>query len=114
MCRRSASLVIVALLAGFAFQSSAQPPENADPRLHDWFQSLLQPGTNAPCCSIADCRPVDYRIAASGYEVSIDARWVRVPDATILHGMSNPTGRGILCRLPISGSIRCFVPASET
>ena len=113
MRRRSTALVIIALLAGFAAQGSAQPPDNADPQLHDWFQSLQQPGTGAPCCSIADCRQVDYRLASGRFEVLIDARWVPVTDATILHGMSNPTHRGVLCRLPISGAIRCFVPASE-
>ena len=74
----------------------------------------IQPGTGIPCCSIADCRPVEYRLATDGYEALLDARWVRVPDDKILRGMSNPLARGVVCRSPISGTILCFVPANET
>jgi len=48
--------------------SDAAPPENADPALHGWFESLKQPGSGVSCCSIADCRPVEYRLVAEGYE----------------------------------------------
>ena len=92
----------------------AAPPENADPALHGWFESLKQPGSGVSCCSIADCRPVEYRLVADGYEAYLDATWVRVPDDKVLHGLSNPVARGIVCRSPISGTILCFVPASET
>jgi hypothetical protein len=34
----------------------AAPPDNFDPKLSPWFDSLRQPGTGAGCCSIADCR----------------------------------------------------------
>jgi len=94
--------------------SIAAPPENADPALHGWFESLKQPGSGVSCCSIADCRPVEYRLVADGYEAFIDANWVRIPDDKVLHGTSNPVARGIACRSPISGTILCFIPASET
>lgn len=94
--------------------SDAAPPENADPALHGWFESLKQPGSGVSCCSIADCRPVEYRLVADGYEAYIDTKWVRVPDDKVLHGTSNPIARAIVCRSPISGTILCFVPASET
>ena len=100
-------------LLGFA-ASDAAPPENADPALHGWFESLKQPGSGVSCCSIADCRPVEYRLVAEGYEAYLDAKWVHVPDDRVLHGTSNPMARGIVCRSPISGTILCFVPASET
>jgi len=105
-------LASVALLGVAA--SDAAPPENADPALHGWFESLKQPGSGVSCCSIADCRPAEYRLVADGYEAYLDAKWVRVPDEKVLHGMSNPMARGIVCRSPISGTILCFVPASET
>ena len=92
----------------------ARPPEGADPALHGWFDSLKQPGTGMPCCSVADCRPADYRLASGGYEALLDNTWVRVPDNRILRGLSNPVGRAIVCRTPISRAILCFVPASET
>ena len=107
--------VVGAVIAGTAL-AWARPPEGGpvDPALHDWYESLKEPGTNFPCCSIADCRPVDYKLDPGGYEALVETRWVRVPDDKILHGKPNPTGRGVLCRSPISGTILCFVPASET
>jgi len=105
-------LATVALLGIAA--SDAAPPENADPALHGWFESLKQPGSGVSCCSIADCRPVEYRLVADGYEAYLDTKWVHVPDEKVLHGIVNPVARGIVCRSPISGTILCFVPASET
>jgi hypothetical protein len=113
--RRSAALLVLTLFAPLAMRTGdAAPPENADPALAPWFESLKQPGTGIPCCSIADCRPVEYRLAADGYEALLDARWVRVPDDKILRGMSNPLARRVVCHSPISGTILCFVPANET
>jgi hypothetical protein len=105
-------LVFLAILGAGALE--AAQPDNANPELHGWFESLKQPGSGVSCCSIADCRPVDYKLDADGYEALIETRWVRVPDDKILHGKPNPTGHGVLCRSPISGTILCFVPASET
>ena len=115
MRRLSGAVLCVATvcLLGVA-ASDAAPPENADPALHGWFESLKQPGSGVSCCSIADCRPVEYRLVSDGYEAYLDTKWVHVPDEKVLHGTSNPVARGIVCRSPISGTILCFVPASET
>jgi hypothetical protein len=106
------AVAVVALLA--AATARAAPPQDSDPTLNGWIESLKQPGTGVSCCSVADCGPVDYRLASEGYEALLDARWVRVPDGRILRGISNPMARGVLCRSPISGTILCFVPANET
>ena len=92
----------------------AEPPANADPALRPWFESLRQPGTGVSCCSISDCRPVQYRLSNSGYEALIDSGWVRIPKDKILHHQTNPLGRAVLCRSPASGTIYCFVPGPET
>jgi hypothetical protein len=114
--RRSAPafipFVLLVLLVTGALKAAS--PESADPSMQGWFESLKQPGSGVSCCSIADCRPVDYKLDSSGYEALIEAKWVRIPDDKILHGKPNPVGRGVLCRSPISGTILCFVPASET
>ena len=114
MLRRSAAFFALALGAVVSSGAVGAPPEGADGALAPWFESLKQPGSGVSCCSIADCRPVEYRLATSGYEALLDARWMRVPDDKILHGKPNPTGRAQLCRSPISGAILCFIPASET
>jgi hypothetical protein len=104
-----------ALLVGAAL-AWARPPEGVpiDPTLHDWYESLREPGTAYPCCSIADCRPTDYRMGGSGYEAWLDEQWIQVPDDRVLKNQPNPVGRAVVCRSPVNGSILCFVPASET
>ncbi|HWB52244.1 MAG TPA: hypothetical protein VG651_24265 [Stellaceae bacterium] len=110
---RTVSL-IVALFVGAAL-AWARPPEDVpvDPALHDWYQSLKMPGTPFSCCSIADCRPTDYRMGPNGYEALLDGQWVPVPQEKVLVGYSNPVGRAVVCR-SANGAILCFVPASET
>lgn len=88
------------------------PPENADPALVPWFNSLRQPGTGALCCSIADCRPVDTQLGPNGYEVWIGGRWHSVPPERVIHGKDNPLGRGVVCYTPPLG-VLCFIPGTE-
>ena len=107
-----AAAVLIVLL-GFGETARAAPPDNADPSLAPWFQSLRQPGTGISCCSVADCRITDYRTDASGYEALIDEKWLSVPPDRILQHISNPTGRAIVCYHPGTG-ILCFVRPSET
>lgn len=103
------ALVLAAALAW------AAPPDGVpfDPALHDWYQSLRMPGTPFSCCSVADCRPTDYRLGTNGYEALLDGKWVAVPQEKVLVGYTNPVGRAVVCRSP-NGAILCFVPASET
>jgi len=89
------------------------PPEHADPTLAPWFNSLRQPGTGVSCCSIADCRPVDYRGGPAGYEVWIENAWHKVPADKVLDGKDNPVGRAVVCYTPALG-IMCFVRGTET
>ena len=98
----------------------AAPPDNRDPALAPWYESLKQPGSGAPCCSIADCRTAEFRHDRDGYEVLIDGRWkmsapfwARVPPNRIIDGIENPTGRGVVCFAPEAG-ILCFVPPPES
>jgi hypothetical protein len=90
----------------------ARPPENADPALAPWFNSLRQPGTEVSCCSIADCRPTEYRTGRDGYEALIEGSWVAVPPDKVLRRVDNPTGRAVVCYLPGKG-ILCFVTPDE-
>jgi hypothetical protein len=113
MPRILCACLFVAMLAGIAV-AWARPPEGADPTYYGWFEALKQPGTGNSCCSIADCRPTEYRLSADGYEAHLDQQWVRVPGDKVVHPGSNPIGRAIVCRSPVNGGILCFVPASET
>jgi hypothetical protein len=109
---RVALALALALLAGSA---QARPPENADPALAPWFQSL-RTDKGVSCCSLADCRPVEYRTTGDHYEALIkppefdvdSPEWVPVPQSHILKRTQNPVGRAVACWEPFSG-ILCFV-----
>jgi hypothetical protein len=100
---------IVLLVAG----ARAAPPENADPALSPWFQSLAVPGTGISCCSIADCRPTDYRTVGDHYEALIEDKWVAIPPRKVLQRTDNPVGRAVVCWTPERG-VMCFVRGTET
>jgi hypothetical protein len=113
--RKGRRMFRLCVLGGLLLSASvrAAPPADADPALSPWFQSLRQPDTGVSCCSIADCRPVDYRTTAGGYEVWIENRWQRVPPEKVLQRADNPVGRAIVCWTKQIG-IMCFVRAPET
>src|SRR6516164_2028992 len=48
--------IVIAVGLALCRETLAAPPDNPDPALAPWFESLKQPGTGASCCSIADCR----------------------------------------------------------
>jgi hypothetical protein len=93
--------------------AAAAPPENADPALAPWFQSLAVPGTGISCCSIADCRPTEYRMVDDHYEALIEGRWTHIPPRKVLDRTDNPVGRAVVCWTRERG-IMCFVRGSET
>src|SRR5450755_1762774 len=111
----------IAIAVGLALSRAAvaAPPDSPDPALAPWFESLKQPGTGASCCSIADCRTVEFRQDRDGYEVLIDGRWkmsipfwLRVPPKRIIDRSDNPTNHGVVCFTPEAG-ILCFVRPAE-
>jgi hypothetical protein len=109
---------LIALLT--SSMAHARPPANPDPALAPWFQSLQQPGTGISCCSIADCRPTDYRTNGDLYEVLIapgtfdiaEPTWLSVPHDKVLQRTDNPVGRAVVCWTPSRG-IMCFVRGTE-
>ncbi|MBN9507792.1 MAG: hypothetical protein J0I21_01610 [Alphaproteobacteria bacterium] len=125
-------IVAATLIASSAAAAPPRPDEKGyDPAFARWFQSL-RTHDGAPCCSVADCRAVEYRLTGDGYEIhplrayddriapGEEQRWTRVPEAKILRRTSNPTGHAIACyavirrmSAPVTLGIYCFVPATE-
>ncbi len=85
------------------------PPENADPTLSEWFNSLTAPDTSVPCCDLSDCRRAASRRGPGGWEAWIDGQWMPVPGEKVLTDAINPTSRAIVCWSPGLG-LMCFVP----
>jgi hypothetical protein len=112
---------LILVLSGAA--ADARPPENADPALAPWFQSLRDPTTGAGCCSQADCRPVEFRVVGNHYEVligkqygaEVQPHWEAVEPDHVLQKTDNPTGRAIACWVPyMTPRVLCFVRPAET
>ena len=102
----------------------AQPPEPGSEdytTLHphaEWLQQQVDPSTQTRCCSLADCRVVEWRVHGAAVEaylpgakfVEAPDRWVAVPDA-VIHREENPTGRAIACwsaTRPVNAGFYCF------
>jgi hypothetical protein len=101
-----------AALASLPVTATAAPPPNADMSLAPWFNSLQQPRTGISCCSIADCRRTDSRLAGDHYEALIDGQWRPVPPEAVVERTDNPTGRAVVCYTPARG-IMCFIKAPD-
>ena len=52
--------------------------------LHEWYQTLRQPGTGYECCDNKDCRSTSARVRGSAIEVLVDGEWTKVPPNTIV------------------------------
>lgn len=119
---------LVGPLMALAVAAQAAPPPNADPALGAWFRGLANPTTKMGCCSIADCRPIAYRIVGDHYEIkpattdftnlpaALLDRWWPVPATAILQNQSNPTGTAIACLRSIGGTldVMCFIRETES
>jgi len=105
--------ITAATVSVFGPLAFAAPPDNADSALSRWFESLRQPGTGMPCCSIADCRVTDSRSLSNSYQALIENRWRDIPSDRVLDYMPNPTGRAVVCYSPLNG-ILCFVRPPDT
>ena len=106
----------------------AAPPPAGSPQADlmapyaEWIRGLRNPTTGQGCCSLSDCRVVDYRISSDGYEAFIDRKgfpggpdtWLKVPDFVVVH-TANPTGLAVACWASWhkeSGGWFCFTPSS--
>jgi hypothetical protein len=106
----SASLLLLSTLLDVAI---ALPPSDADPNspMGLWFRSLTVPRSGLSCCSIADCRVVEARLAGDHWEVRAGDSWMTVSPEVVLR-RDNPDGRPVACLQ--AGAVRCFVPPAAT
>ena len=119
-------MLAVALL--LSTPSLAAPPPSGSPQADmmapyaEWVRGLKNPNTGQGCCSLSDCRVVEYRLTPEGYEAFIDKAtfpggpdaWVKVPDYVVLH-KDNPTGFAVACWASWhkdSSGFFCFTPSS--
>jgi hypothetical protein len=104
---------VLAFLLFISWHGESSP----DPEMHQWFDSLKQPGTESGCCGIADCvvlsdgvwRETDKN--ESGFQVKDHGEWENVSKAVVLYGKYNPMSGPVPCR--VGGQMVCFVGVSE-
>jgi hypothetical protein len=88
--------ITVFLAIGVA--EAVPPPDiTPDPALRAWFETLKQPRTNLPCCSISDCHFMAYVIRNDRYEITVDGWLYVVPDAVITRTIDNLFGKAVAC-----------------
>jgi len=118
-----AGVVMFSSVTAFAASPPAGSPQ-ADMMAPyaEWIRGLVSPTTGHGCCSVSDCRVVDYRLTADGYEAFIGRetfpyapdQWLKVPEPVVLH-RENPTGFGVACWTvwyDKSSGFFCFTPSS--
>ena len=90
---------LVCLGLAIASPSFAAPPTGVvpAPELQAWFKALKQPVSKHPCCTISDCRFIDFTIHDGRYEVELDGWRYVVPTETIIDGIASPTGAAVVC-----------------
>ena len=109
---------VAAILALLSDAALGAPPPNADPVLHQWFETQHSAG-GAWCCDVSDGHILDdgdWRADGIGYAVRISGAWWPVPSDALRDpkGGPNPTGHAIVwfvnAEVP---HIYCFAPGFE-
>lgn len=97
-------------LAGVTLSYCAQfaPAHEGGDALSAWYRSLRTP-EGGLCCSEADCRPIEARLAGDHWEIATASGWLPVPPERVLK-RDNADGRPIACIL--GGRVLCFVPGN--
>ncbi len=122
-------IIVLGFLVGFFIASivlanardDGQWTRNPDPRIHEWFQSLMQPGTRSSCCAEADAFEADQVqgdnpdgsinvVITNGRGVYPDGTVVNVPKERIQYSLGNPTGHVILFMSVAWKTPLCYVP----
>jgi hypothetical protein len=89
-----------------------------EPDRGDWFHSLTQPGTNLPCCDVADCEKTSAEWRRDGWWAQVRGKWRLVPGDVVLEHPRSFDGDAYICSAdPINDEshridppIYCFVP----
>ena len=64
---------------------------------HNWFQSLMEPGTDAPCCDEADCTRTVAVWRSDGWWALVRGRWRSIPEASLLKAPHSIDGEAYVC-----------------
>lgn len=74
-----------------------------------WFKGLKQPGTNASCCDISDCKATEAYWQGGWFAKLPNGETTPIPDNKILMDKNSIDGKAYLCAGPTTGVVYCFV-----
>jgi hypothetical protein len=126
----AALLVGVLMFVHLALARDLGQWENSDPRIKEWYRSLMRPDVpTVPCCGEADAYWADKVVSRDGktYATITDDRpdaplgrphipngtEFEIPPNKLKWDRGNPTGRNVLFVSP-QGQVWCFVQGSGT
>ena len=99
-----ASLALVSALAAAGGASAADQSRDRAA----WFNGLLQPGTEAPCCSISDCTRTVADWRSGQWWAIVVGEWTPIPPETVLNNTQSIDGDAYVCATHYR-KIYCFV-----
>lgn len=109
--------IVLALLLGGAARAQessapwAYPHGELGKSRAEWFRSLKQPGTGISCCDESDCKRTRADWTGTGWiALAPDGTVVDIPPDKIIHDKQHPAGSAVMCWLPGSRTVLCFVP----
>ena len=84
---------------------------------HAWFQSLMQPGTNVPCCDVSDCHLTRSEKRQGAWWAIVEDEWQEIPADKVLDRTSI-FEEAVVCHAPpvhwsggiFRPTIYCFTP----
>lgn len=120
MTRLVVFFIAALFIIGYAALAHSRPPAGTDPNseLSHWYKGLKDPASGIGCCSMSDCRTVEFRIKGDYYEVLItpdkypvaQAQWFTVGNEHVLKDKPNPTGEAVACFVPGLGVVCLVLP----
>ena len=96
---------------------AAVPASAAELDRHAWFNSLLQPGTNVPCCDVSDCHRAQSERRKGAWWAVVEGEWQEIPADKVLDRTSI-FEEAVVCHAPpvhwsggiFRSTIYCFAP----
>jgi len=103
---RTLALVAVLAVAASVRAASAMADESEDRA--KWFDGLLQPGTQAPCCSLSDCTRTVADWHDGQWWAIVVGEWTPIPPQAVLNNTRSIDGDAYVCATHYR-KIYCFV-----
>jgi hypothetical protein len=100
------ALAAVLALTAFARAGAAAADESEDRA--KWFQGLLQPGTQAPCCALSDCKRTVADWHDGQWWAIVVGQWTPIPPQAVLKNTHSIDGDAYVCATHYR-KIYCFV-----